>query len=243
MANRQFGEMIEQLKQEEGQSAQDSSLIALLEAKQEELSEDATPEQVHQAVQECIRAHLASMLADAGGDAKPDEEMQSFMNTATSAVTAFFEKKEWHYDERISQPDLVVYELGFNLSNCNLRMRVHIEGVPKVCRVEAIFPHFGGQDLRVSSLQGDGKQQLSPPLGALQYDERDGEVSYRYSYPIGHGVHEDDLERTFLAVAFSASDSYAEIKKHCIGKYKSREIGEILKNVNALVSDLSDDDV
>lgn len=83
MANRQFGEMIEHLKQEEGQSAQDSSLIALLEAKQEELSEDATPEQVHQAVQECIRAHLASMLADAGGDAKPDEEMQSFMNTAT----------------------------------------------------------------------------------------------------------------------------------------------------------------
>lgn len=243
MANRQFGEMIEQLKQEEGQSAQDSSLIALLEAKQEELSEDATPEQVHQAVQECIRAHLASMLADAGGDAKPDEEMQSFMNTATSAVTAFFEKKEWHYDERISQPDLVVYELGFNLSNCNLRMRVHIEGVPKVCRVEAIFPISADKTYEYLLCKAMANSNYPRRFGALQYDERDGEVSYRYSYPIGHGVYEDDLERTFLAVAFSASDSYAEIRKHCIGKYKSREIGEILKNVNALVSDLSDDDV
>ena len=36
-------------------------------------------------------------------------------------------------------------------------------------------------------------------------------------------------------------DSYAEIKKHCVGKYKAKEINEILKKVNALVSDLSDD--
>ena len=48
MANRQLGEMIEQLKQEKDAPVQAASLIALLEAKQEELREDATPEQVAQ---------------------------------------------------------------------------------------------------------------------------------------------------------------------------------------------------
>ena len=54
-------------------------------------------------------------------------------------------------------------------------------------------------------------------------------------------MYKDDLKRIFLAVANSASDSYAEIKKHCVGKYKAKEINDILKKVNALVSDLSDD--
>ena len=243
MANRQLGEMIEQLKQEKDAPAQAASLIALLEAKQEELSEDATPEQVHQAVQECIWAHLASMPADAGGDAKPDEEMQSFMNMATSAVTAFFKKNEWRYHELFSNPDLVVYELGFKLPKCNVRMRVHIEGKVKACRIEAVLPISADKTYEYLLCKAMANSNYSRRFGALQYDERDGEVSYYYSYPIGHGVYEDDLERTCLAVAFGASDSYAAIKKHCIGGYTSREIGEILKNVNALVNDLSGDDV
>ena len=43
-------------------------------------------------------------------------------------------------------------------------------------------------------------------------------------------------------MASSAANDYEEIKNYCVGKFKSKEINEILKNVNRLVSDLSDDD-
>lgn len=40
----------------------------------------------------------------------------------------------------------------------------------------------------------------------------------------------------------SAAENYEEIKRCCVGKFKSKEINEILKKVNRLVSDLRDDE-
>ena len=240
MASNKITDLIEQLKNDKNRPAQADSLIPLLEAKQKELSDEATEEQVDQAIQECIMAHLAGSLGLSGaGDS--GEGTQEFMENATSAVKSFFDEEDWHYAERVSKPDLVVYELGFNLQNCSLHMRVHIEALPRVCRIDAILPITADETYDYLLCKAIAKENYPRRYGAMQYDERDGEVSYRYSYPIGHGVHKDDLKRIFLAVANSASDSYAEIKKHCVGKYKTKEINDILKKVNALVSDLSDD--
>ena len=85
------------------------------------------------------------------------------------------------------------------------------------------------------------KENYSKRFGSLKYDERDGEISFEYSYPIGHGVYQDDLDRVFHAVVSSAAGAYEMIRKYCVGKFKNKEINEILQKVNALVSDLSDE--
>lgn len=239
MASNKITDLINQLKHDENRPAQANALIPLLEAKQVELGDDATEEQIDQAIQECIMAHLVGSLG-ISADGASGEEMKEYMEGATTAVKSFFYDEGWHYTERISKPDLVVYELGFNLQNCSLRMRVHVEAMPQVCRIDAILPITADETYDYLLCKAIAKENYPRRYGAMQYDERDGEVSYRYSYPIGHGVYKDDLKRIFLAVANSASESYAEIKKHCVGKYKTKEINNILKKVNALVSDLSD---
>ncbi len=240
MARNKIADLIEQLKNDEDRPAQADSLIPLLEAKQAELGDNATEEQMDQAIQECIMAHLAGSLG-VSRDVALGEGTQEYMEDATAVVKSFFQEEGWHYTERISKPDLVVYELGFNLKNCSLRMRVHVEALPRVCRIDAILPISADETYDYLLCKAIAKENYPRRYGAMQYDERDGEVSYRYSYPIGHGIYKDDLKQIFLAVANSASDSYAEVKKHCVGKYKAKEINDILKKVNALVSDLSDD--
>lgn len=239
MANK-IRDLIEQLKNDENRPAQADALIPLLEAKQRELGDNATEEQMDQAIQECIMAHLSGSLG-LSGNGDLGEGTQEFMESATSAVKSFFDEEGWHYGERISKPDLVIYELGFNLQNCSLRMRVHVEALPRVCRIEAILPITADETYDYLLCKAIAKENYPRRFGAMQYDERDGELSYRYSYPIGHGVHKDDLKRIFLAVANSASDSYVEVRKHCVGRYKKKEINEILNKINSLVSDLSDE--
>lgn len=122
-------------------------------------------------------------------------------------------------------------------------MRLCVEALPKVCRIDAIYPIAADKIYDYLLCKAIAKENYPRRFGSLQYDEHDGEVSYRYSYPIGHGVYKDDLKQIFLAVISSAVDSYTEVKKHCVGKYRSKEIDDILKRVNALVSDLSDEGI
>ena len=240
MARNKIRDLIEKLKNDENRPAQADALIPLLEAKQAELGDDATEEQMDQAIQECIMAHLVGSFG-VSDDGTSGEETQEFMRSATKAVKSFFDEEGWHYSERISRPDLVVYELGFSLKNCSLRMRVHVEAVPRVCRIDAILPITADKTYDYLLCKAIAKENYPRRFGAMQYDERDGEVSYRYSYPIGHGVYTDELKRIFLAVANSASLSYAEVKKHCVGRYKKKEIQEILQSINILLNDLSDE--
>lgn len=240
MASNRINDLLTQLKNDAAHPAQTDGLIALLEAKQTELGSNPSEEQVDQAIKECLMAHLAGSL-EISSDNDVPEETQTFMERATASVKSFFEGERWRYTERISEANRKVYELGFNMKNCSLRMRVYIQASPKVCRIEAILPITADGTYDYLLCKAIAKENYSRRFGALQYDERDGEISYRYSYPIGHGVYADDLKNIFLAVASSASDGYSEIKKHCVGKYKTKEITEILERVHTLVNELSDD--
>lgn len=240
MASNKLTEMLTNLKNDENRPPQAEDLIRRLEEKQAELGEKATDEQVEQAIKECLMAHIIG-TAGVSGNGDGDAETSEYMESATSAVKAFFEEEGWRYSERLSQSDVVIYELGFNLENCVLRVRVHVEAFPQVCRVEAILPITADATFDYPLCKVLAKENYPRRFGALQYDERDGEVSYRYSFPIGHGVYKDDLKRIILAVANSASDSYDVVRRYCVGRYKKKEINEILVKVNALVNDLSDD--
>ena len=62
MASNKISDLIEQLKNDENRPAQADALIPLLEARQKELGDDATEEQMDQAIQACTMAHLAGSL-------------------------------------------------------------------------------------------------------------------------------------------------------------------------------------
>lgn len=240
MANK-LREMIEQMQNDPDRPDEMAGLLELLKKKQAELGEDITDEQADAAIQQCLMEHLTSALGVANDNIEMSEDDTAYMEAATSKVKELFDQEGWHYSERQARPDLTIFELGFGLGGCNLRMRVYIETNPKVCRVDAILPITADSIYDYVLCAKMAKENYPRRYGALQYDENDGEMSYRYSFPIGHGLYTDDLKHIFLAVASSASVSFDVIKKCCVGKFKSKEINEILKKVNDLVSDLSDE--
>lgn len=238
MAVEKIRDLIGQLENDEERSDKTDSMIRRLEAKQTELGGDAAEEQADGSVEERIAEAVDTPLN--GGSC---DDSQEFMETATAAVTAFFDKRGWRYSKFISRPDIVVYQLGFNLQNCNLNMRVYIEESPRACRIDAILPITADKTYEYLLCEAIVKINYDKRFGAFYYDESTGEVSYRYSFPIAHGVYMDELEQVFSAVQHTAAANYAEIVKHCVGKYKIKEITDILKKTDALVTDLNDDGV
>ena len=215
--------------------------LELLKKKQAELGDDITDEQANAAVKDCLEKHLLGTLSLTIDDDMAPEAASDYMKDAKATVKEYFAQRNWHYSEHMIKPDLAIFELGLTEEHCNLRMQVYIETNPKVCRINAILPITADPTYAYLLCEKMAKENYPRRYGALQYEESTGEVSYRYSFPIGHGLHIDDLRMIFLAVSSSASDSFEEIRKYCVGKFKLTEKSEILTKLNALVGDLNDD--
>ena len=110
-----------------------------------------------------------------------------------------------------------------------------MEAEAKACRIDAVFPFSAEKIYEYPLCRAIAKENFRYRYGTLQYDERDGEISFRYSYSISHGVYEDELGRSFECVLRSAENSYAVVQKNCVGKYKRNEAKEMLNEFHALV--------
>ena len=188
-----------------------------------------------------VRTGLEDDEEDEEEPLKLTDEDQAYMDRATQSVEDFLKSKNWRYSTRKQRPDLAVYELGFTMENCSLRARIYVEANPNVCRVDAVLPITGEALYEYPLCEKITNFNYMKRFGSLKYDERDGEITYEYSFLIGHQIYPDELNRYLRAVLSSADDAYAEIKKCCVGRFKSKEVNEILTKVNALVEDISDD--
>ena len=176
-----------------------------------------------------------------------DDEIEvdaEYMEKTSTGVEEAFESQGWkNYGKRNRRNDLLQYELGFNVNNTVLRIIVLVEDAPKRIRFHAILPITGEKTyeyLLDKAIVDENKKFI---YGAFQYDQNDGELTYQYSYPITHGFYRDDFLSIMRAVIRTAidDDAYSAIKKAAQGRYKRKEREEILRQLEPLVEDLTDD--
>ena len=168
---------------------------------------------------------------------------QQYLKYAKKQVTDFFESESWKYREIITRPDLIAWELGMSGDRFTVRMRVAAEADPRVCRIDAILPV--AVDPVYDAILCKELVKLNQPLryGAFQYDESDGELSYRYSFPTQNGLYSDDLSRIFMAVLLTAKREFPKLQKYAVGKFNTAEEKMIQGYIERLMRDLELDDL
>lgn len=161
-----------------------------------------------------------------------------YQEYAKNVVTSVFKRDNWRYREVLTQSDLIVWELGLSNDRVTIRMRVAVESDPRVCRIDAIMPT--SVDPAYDAILCKEIVRLNQPLryGAFQYDESDGQLSYRYSFPANNGIYSDDLEKTFLAVMLTAQREFLKLQKYAVGKFTKAETEQIRLYIERLTKDL-----
>ena len=254
-----FDEVIDALMSVNG--GEEDEVIKALKAKREELGEDASEEEIQEAIKECLEVQIrnpfqsdseeatgglgAVAAEDEDGDEDDDEPEvidlsdEDVFKGSIATVKEFLDENNWHYSSSMRRPDLCIYELGFTVRKVSLRLKISVETDPNVCRIDAILPITADEIYEYPLCKQLAKENYMKRFGSFKYDERDGEVSYEYSFLINTGIRKADLDTYFHAVVSTAAGGFAEIRKNCVGKYKGHEVDEILDKVKALVNDLS----
>lgn len=168
---------------------------------------------------------------------------QQYLTYAKKQVVDFFDQEDWHYREIITKPNLIAWELGMSGDRFTIRMRVAIEADPRVCRIDAILPTSVDPVYDAILCKEIIRLNQLFRYGAFQYDESDGELTYRYSFPTQNGLHSDDLSRIFMSVLLTAKQNFPKLQKYAVGKFTRAEEREIQDYVERLLKDLELDEL
>lgn len=211
-------------------------LVSALEKKRDALGTNPSEEDVFAAIHEVMAQQLSSLI--------PDTDPE-FMEKAINNIKEVFVEQGWRFHVENVRPDVAVFELGFSIrvndKPTNITVNVYVEEQPQSCRICVTLP-FTAEDIYAYPLSRTlARINYKKRFGSFSYDERDGELTYDYSYPIVGGIHKDNFLKAFRAVLHSAADDddMPEIKKYATGRFKNREKNEILEQINDLIEDLT----
>ena len=222
----------------------DEKLLEMLQQKQTELGEDPTEEEADDAIREVIKEHfmlaLRQKFMDDNHSHDDDEEDDSSEKTseAVKTVREVFNDMGLRFRDYRHQKGVHAFELGVREDGKLLRMKVYVEENVNVCRIDALFPFTADRSVAYPLCEKLAEENYPRRFGALQYDARDGELTYRYSFPIGHSLYKDDFRMVFLAVIKTAVDSYDVVKKYASGRFHSNDRQEIMNRIQELLREL-----
>ena len=168
------------------------------------------------------------------------EEDEARMRRAAATIRQFLDGHRWRYSALAVQSGFLCYQFGLRCEGVDLWMRVHITADPCVCRIDASFPLLVNPAYEYPLCRALAEANRPLPFGSFKYDERRGSVSYQYSFLAGQGIPEDDFKIYFNEIVDSAVSCHDAICKCCFGQFESDEVGEILKKVNTLVSEIGE---
>lgn len=227
---------IEKLEANEERSEMDELMLHLLYTKTSELGDDASEEEVEEALTQARAEFVMHILSSkrAVEEEAWDEDMRENMALIRSA----FEDMEVRYREFTPQSGVYAFELGLTTDGKKLQLKVYLEEDPKVCRIDAVYPFQADPEFVYPLCVKLATENYNRRYGALQYDASDNELSYRYSFPIRHGMHEDDFRSAFMAVLASAHASYDVVKQCAVGRFRRAEREEIICKAQKLIIEL-----
>lgn len=234
-------EQISVLEAQTDRNEMTERLLQSLREKEAQLGDDPTEEEVDRAMRdalaESLRYALKEMISsDRNSDEEDDwdEEMAENMET----VHRVFRDMDLHYRDYAHQPGVRAFEMNVTNKGKNLRVKVYLEASPRVCRIDAVYPFLAEREFAYPLCERLAKENYPRRFGALQYDAEDGELSYRYSFPIRHGLHEDDFRSVFMAVLASAHASYDVVKQYAVGRFRRAERDAITCRAQKLIIEL-----
>ncbi len=229
-------EEIAKLEADESRGKVNDLLLRLLQAKEEELGANPSEEEAEEAVSQARKELLMRILSSR----RTVEAEQWDENTVScmERIRSVFDGMKLHYREYVQQPGVYAFEFGIGNDGKNLRVKVYLEAEPKTCRIDAVYP-FQAEPEFVYPLCAKLAQENYPRrYGALQYDPSDQELSYRYSFSIRHGLHEDDFSAVLMAVVASANSSFDVVKQYAIGRFRRPDREEIICKAQRLIVEL-----
>lgn len=233
-------EMIATLEADDDRGEMNDRLLEMLRKKQQELGEDVSDEKAEDATAEIV----AKLLMEALGDGVPDLEAadedvwNETMQEAIDVVHRVFRRKNWKYRDYTHQKGVKAFELGLRENGKLLHVKVYLEAITKVCRIDAVYPFQAEREFVYPLCEKLAKENYPRRYGALQYDAEDGELSYRYSFPIRHGLHEDDFMMVLMAIMASAHASFDVVKQYAVGRFRRAERDAITCQAQKLIIEL-----
>jgi hypothetical protein len=243
MGKERIDEIIARIKAERDLTEKTAALIESLEALKRELGENPSDSEISEGIRKTLRRQSQASAVDDDEIVELSEEDKARLAKAVSEVRKYLDEDDWRYTEhRPNRPDIVVFEMGYTVDKCSLRLRIQIETNPDLCRFYVTLPITADPTFEYPLCKAIAAKNYNTALGALQYDEDDGEVSFKYAFPIMFGIHKDEFMRMLAYVTQTAAKSYDDIRRICVGRFKSREINEILKKVEVLITDINNED-
>lgn len=240
-------ELISELEAKTDRNELDDKLLEMLLQKQEELGADPPDEEVDAAVRQVIKDHLMFALrqkfmggkhSDDEDDDPENDDIAEDLDTKISLVREVFNDMELHFRDYRHQKGVHAFELGIREKGKQLRMKVYLESDPKVCRIDAVYPFTADREFAYPLCEKLLEENYPRRYGALEYDARDGELAYRYSFPITHGLYKDDFKTIFLTVIKSAMTSFDTVKQYATGRFHKDTRKKIVDQVQTLLNEL-----
>lgn len=241
--NNKLQNFIEEIEARPEKDELDEKLLEMLQQKQSELGEDPTEEEADDAIREVIKEHFMLALRQKfmddnhSNDDDEEDDTSEEESEAVKTVREVFRDMGFRFRDYRPQQDVHAFELGISEDGKLLRMNVYVEESAHTCRIDALFPFTADRSVVYPLCAKLAEENAPRRFGALQYSS--GKLTYRYCFPITHGLYSDDFRMVFLMAVKSAMSSYAIVKQYAGAHFRSNDRKEIMNRIQELLKELA----